>query len=129
VFLKPPWLEIYSTDPERRHSLEKARAEYRLLLEDYPSLGYEVCIVPRIEVSERADFVLNALAEYDVTVGLWVATLRLPAAQPMALSAQKRHPTGSSARSASSPRPDDGARLRDTLIDRFCLTQSVEYSR
>ena len=22
-----------------------------------------------------------------------------------------------------------GARLRDTLIDRFCLTQSVEYSR
>jgi hypothetical protein len=31
--------------------------------------------------------------------------------------------------STSSPRPDDGARLRDTLIDRFCLTQSVEYSR
>jgi predicted ATPase len=63
VFLKPPWPEIYSTDPERRHSLDKARAEYRLLLEDYPSLGYEACIVPRIGVSERDDFVLNALAE------------------------------------------------------------------
>ena len=59
----PSWPEIYSTDPERRHSLEKARAEYRLLLENNPSLGYEVCIVPRIGVSERADFVLYALAE------------------------------------------------------------------
>ena len=63
VFLMPSWPEIYSTDPERRHSLEKARAEYRLLLENNPSLGYEVCIVPRIGVSERADFVLYALAE------------------------------------------------------------------
>jgi predicted ATPase len=42
---------------------KKRLREYRLLLEGYPSLGYEVCIVPRIGVSERADFVLNALAE------------------------------------------------------------------
>jgi predicted ATPase len=63
VFLTPPWPEIYSTDPERRHSLGKELAESRLLLEGYPSLGYEVCIVPRIGASERTDFVLNALAE------------------------------------------------------------------
>jgi hypothetical protein len=41
VFLTPPWPQIYSTDPERRHSLEKALPEYRLLLETYPSLGYD----------------------------------------------------------------------------------------
>lgn len=45
------------------HSLENTLAEYPLRLEGYPSLGYEVCIVPRIGVSERADFVLNSLAE------------------------------------------------------------------
>ena len=39
--LTPPWPQIYSTDPDRRHSLEKALAEYRLLLETYPSLGYD----------------------------------------------------------------------------------------
>jgi predicted ATPase len=50
-------------DPERRHSLEAAVAEYRRLLDVYPSLGYEVTILPKVSVPERADFVLNTLAE------------------------------------------------------------------
>jgi predicted ATPase len=60
VFLTPPWPQIYSTDPERRHSLEKALAEYRLLLETYPSLGYDY---QGLGCRKCADFVLNALAE------------------------------------------------------------------
>ncbi len=40
VFLTPPWPEIYLTDPERRHGLDFAVAEYLRLLEIYPSLGY-----------------------------------------------------------------------------------------
>jgi predicted ATPase len=63
VFLAPPWPEIYVTDSERRHSLEAAVAEYRRLLDVYPSLGYELTILPKVNVPERADFVLNTLAE------------------------------------------------------------------
>ena len=61
VFLAPPWPEIYVTDPERRHGFGAAVAEYQRLLEVYPSLGYELTILPKIGVSARADFVLNRL--------------------------------------------------------------------
>jgi len=61
VFLVPPWREIYATDPERRHDFDVAIAEYPRLLRAYPSLGYEVTELPKIGVSERADFVLRSL--------------------------------------------------------------------
>ena len=63
VFLAPLWPEIYVTDTERRHDLEAALTEYRRLLETYPSLGYEVSILPKIGVRERAEFVLSVLEE------------------------------------------------------------------
>jgi predicted ATPase len=62
VFLAPPWPEIYGADAERRHDLESALAEYARLSTVYPSLGYEVITLPKIGVSERADFVLGVLA-------------------------------------------------------------------
>ena len=58
VFLTPPWPEIYGTDPERRHGLDAAIAEYERLLQDYPALGYEVVVLPKVSVAERAEFVL-----------------------------------------------------------------------
>ena len=61
VFLAPPWPEIYVTDAERRHGFEAALAEYSRLLEIYPSLGYEVVVLPKIGVAERADYVLETL--------------------------------------------------------------------
>lgn len=61
VFLTPPWPEIYGTDPERRHGLDAASAEYERLLEAYPALGYEVVVLPKVSVAERADFVLDTL--------------------------------------------------------------------
>jgi len=63
VFLTPPWPEIYLTDSERRHGFDSAVAEYLRLLEIYPSLGYEVSILPKIGAAERADFILKALKE------------------------------------------------------------------
>jgi predicted ATPase len=36
VFLAPAWPEIYETDPERRHGLDVALAEYLRLLKTYP---------------------------------------------------------------------------------------------
>jgi predicted ATPase len=62
VFLAPPWPEIYVTDPERQHGLDTAMIEYQHLLSVYPDLGYEVIILPKVGVPERADFVLRALA-------------------------------------------------------------------
>ncbi len=63
VFLTPPWPEIYTNDPERRHGIEAAEAEYFRLLEAYPALGYDISILPKISVSERADFIERALSK------------------------------------------------------------------
>lgn len=61
VFLTPPWREIYAADPERRHDVDAAEAEYERLLVAYPSLGYDVAIVPKAVVSARADYVCQRL--------------------------------------------------------------------
>ena len=61
VFLTPPWPEIYVTDPERRHDISQAVAEYDRLTAAYPALGYTVIVLPKVSVSERADFVLATL--------------------------------------------------------------------
>jgi predicted ATPase len=61
VFLAPPWPEIYAMDAERRHGLQAALPEYERLNRDYPRLGYEVVVLPKLSVNERADFVLKQL--------------------------------------------------------------------
>ena len=61
VFLTPPWPDIYTGDPERRHGLEAALAEYQRLERTYPALGYETVILPKVSLAERADFVLARL--------------------------------------------------------------------
>jgi predicted ATPase len=61
VFLTPPWPEIYATDPARRHSLAEAVAEYDRLVSVYPSLGYDIHVLPKVSVAERADWVLASL--------------------------------------------------------------------
>jgi predicted ATPase len=68
VFLTPPWPEIYLTDAERRHGMDAAIAEYERLCRDYPALGYEVDILPKIEVAERADYVLDRLTATEPVV-------------------------------------------------------------
>ena len=62
VFLVPPWPEVYRADAERRHDVEAAIAEYERLQNAYPLSGYEVIILPKVGVVERADFVLHTLA-------------------------------------------------------------------
>jgi predicted ATPase len=63
VFFAPPWPALYATDAERRHDLQAAMVEYDRLLSAYPSLGYDVIILPKISVSERAGFILRMLWE------------------------------------------------------------------
>lgn len=63
VFLAPPWPEIYKQDRERRHGIRAARTEYQRLQKAYPALGYEVSLLPKVSVLERADFVLSTLSD------------------------------------------------------------------
>lgn len=61
AFLVPPWPEIYTGDPERRHSIAEAVAEYQRLERAYSGLGYRVVVLPKVPVPERADAVLAEL--------------------------------------------------------------------
>jgi predicted ATPase len=62
VFLAPPWPEIYAVDDERRHGLAEAVAEYDRLIGIYRSLGYDIHLLPRVSVADRADWILSSLA-------------------------------------------------------------------
>jgi len=62
VFLAPPWPEIYAPDQERRHSLAEAVGEYDRLVDVYLRLGYDVHVLPKVTVAERANWVLALLA-------------------------------------------------------------------
>jgi predicted ATPase len=61
VFMTPPWPELFANDPERRHSFETALTEYESLLPFYEACGYEVVILPKVSVAERADFLAQQL--------------------------------------------------------------------
>lgn len=61
VFLAPPWPELFASDGERRHGLDAAIAEYDRLATAYPALGYQVILLPRTDVAERAGFVLERI--------------------------------------------------------------------
>jgi predicted ATPase len=60
-FFAPPWPEIYWHDDERQDRFDTATDECAGLLADYPSLGYEVAILQKVGVAERADFILRTL--------------------------------------------------------------------
>jgi len=61
VFLVPPWQEIFANDAERRHSFEDSVAMYDSLVVTYERLGYEPVVIPKMDVTARADFVLARL--------------------------------------------------------------------
>ena len=61
VFFAPPWPEIYEHDDERQHGFDMAAGEYARLLADYPSLGYDIAVLPKIGMAKCADFILRTL--------------------------------------------------------------------
>jgi predicted ATPase len=56
VFMTPPWPEIYTTDTQRRHELLDAVAEYVRLCAFYPRHGYTLRVLPKLPVTQRADW-------------------------------------------------------------------------
>lgn len=63
VFYFPPWEEIYSTDEERKIDFEGAKNFGIQTKRIYQDLGYNVIEVPRIPITERADFILSRIKE------------------------------------------------------------------
>jgi predicted ATPase len=63
VFLAPPWAEIFSKDKERQHDFKTAEREFDELLIKYNNFGYKTILLPKVPVKERADFILEMLAE------------------------------------------------------------------
>lgn len=54
--------ELFASDAERRHSFSDAVAEYDGLLEAYPANGYQVELIPKGSLEERADVLEDRLA-------------------------------------------------------------------
>ena len=61
VFLAPPWPEIFAQDVDRRHDLSDAIGEFERLDVALHDLGYRTCLLPKVSVSERAEFVLGRI--------------------------------------------------------------------
>lgn len=55
VYLVPPWRALFDR-AERQHTFGEAVAEYESLLEFYPEHGYEIVLIPRGTIAERADW-------------------------------------------------------------------------
>ncbi len=60
VFFTPPWKEIYKTDNERKHSYEDSLVGYDSIIKSYETSGYKLIHIPKVSVSERADFVIES---------------------------------------------------------------------
>jgi predicted ATPase len=61
VFMVPPWPEIFAQDAERQHSYAEAEQEYYGLQRAYKANNYEVILIPKLPVDERADFIEREL--------------------------------------------------------------------
>ena len=57
VFIFSSWPEIYGQDDERKQDFAEAHETWRVMAETYPQSGYELVEVPRMGISERAEFV------------------------------------------------------------------------
>lgn len=59
VFLTPWWPAIYTTDTERRQTIEEAERTEHAVVKTYTDLGYEIMRLPLANPVERADFILR----------------------------------------------------------------------
>ena len=62
VFILPPWEEIYAVDSERKQNFNEAVRTYNQLSQTYLHLGYELIILPKVSVGERAKRLISELS-------------------------------------------------------------------
>lgn len=61
VFLAPPWPEIFHQDDERKHDFSAAEEEYYRIKDALEELEYDICLLPKISIEQRVEFVLRSL--------------------------------------------------------------------
>jgi predicted ATPase len=59
----PPWKEIYKNDAQRMEDYTTAAQLNDFISETYQDFGYNIVVLPKVSVKERADFILNTLIE------------------------------------------------------------------
>jgi predicted ATPase len=59
IFLAPYWQDIYTTDTERRQTIEEAERTEHAVVKTYNDLGYEMMRLPFASPAERAGFILR----------------------------------------------------------------------
>ena len=57
VFMAPPWEEIFANDAERPYRFADVAVGYEALVSAYERFGYEPVVIPKVSVTERADFI------------------------------------------------------------------------
>ena len=61
IFILPPWEEIYTSDNERYETFEEALKISSYLYSTYKRYGYDPIEVPKLNVEERTNFILNKI--------------------------------------------------------------------
>lgn len=61
VFILPPWKEIYKTDNERKQSWKEAEFTFKKMKETYLDFGYNIIEVPKANVQERVEFIIQSI--------------------------------------------------------------------
>lgn len=61
VFVAEPWPEIYRCDRYRQHGFERAARSYEGTVSAYIEAGYRTCVIPKVSVQERVQFILSQL--------------------------------------------------------------------
>jgi predicted ATPase len=59
VFYLPTWDDIYTTDNERRETIEDAKKIGEELHKAYATFNFEIIEVPHASIEERADYILS----------------------------------------------------------------------
>lgn len=61
VFITPPWEEIYTQDNERKEDFETATEIHKYMIAAYKLYSYEICIIPKLSIEERINFIINQI--------------------------------------------------------------------
>ena len=62
VFVLPPWEAIYINDTERDHTFSHSVAVHAAIVRWYTRCGYHLNEVPRLPTTQRANHVLQVVA-------------------------------------------------------------------
>jgi len=61
VFVTPPWKKIYENDQERKQTFDEAIETYDQIVATYRAYGYEIIVLPQVDVEKRVQFILQRL--------------------------------------------------------------------